>query len=85
MPPFPWRCPGELVRPSGAGQTLSQVGHLVVCDVHLVPLMESGAIDPPIGSVFALDDAAAAIRAMDERRAVGRLLVRIRQSEIVHT
>ena len=44
----------------------------------LVPLMESGAIDPPIGSVFALDDAAAAIRAMDERRAVGRLLVRVR-------
>jgi NADPH:quinone reductase len=51
----------------------------------LVPLMESGAIDPPIGSVYALDDAAAAIRAMDERRAVGRLLIRIRESEIIHT
>ena len=44
----------------------------------LVPLMESGVIDPPIGAVFALDDVAAAIRAMDERRAVGRLLVRVR-------
>jgi NADPH2:quinone reductase len=50
----------------------------------LVPLMESGAIDPPIGSVYPLDDAAAAIRAMDERRAVGRLLIRIRESEIIH-
>ena len=47
----------------------------------LVPLMESGSIDPPIGSVFSLDEAASAIRAMDERRAVGRLLIRVRGSE----
>src|SRR5207302_10584027 len=40
---------------------------------NLVPLMESGAIDPPIGSVFPLDDAAAALRALDDRRAAGRL------------
>jgi NADPH2:quinone reductase len=45
----------------------------------LVPLIQSGRIDPPIGSVFALDDAAAALRAMDERRAVGRLLLRVRE------
>ena len=44
----------------------------------LMPLMESGAIDPPIGPVFALDDAAAAIRELDERRAAGRVLVRMR-------
>jgi NADPH2:quinone reductase len=52
---------------------------------NLVPLMESGAIDPPIGSVFALEDVASAIRAMDERRAVGRLLIGIRGSEIART
>jgi NADPH:quinone reductase len=46
----------------------------------LMPLMRSGAIDPPIGSVFALDDAAAAIRSLDERRAAGRVLVRVRQA-----
>src|SRR4051794_28169944 len=45
----------------------------------LMPLMRSGAIDPPIGSVFALDDAAAAIRSLDERRAAGRVLIRVRQ------
>src|SRR4051795_5574022 len=45
----------------------------------LMPLLERGAIDPPIGSVFALDDAAAAIRSLDERRAAGRVLVRVRQ------
>jgi NADPH2:quinone reductase len=44
----------------------------------LVPLIESGAIDPPIGPVFALEDAAAAIRELDERRAAGRVLVRTR-------
>jgi NADPH2:quinone reductase len=47
----------------------------------LMPLMESGAIDPPIGSVYTLADAASAIRAMDERRAVGRLLIRVRERE----
>src|SRR4051794_11425126 len=47
----------------------------------LVPLMRSGAIDPPIGSVFSLDQTAAAIREIDQRRAVGRLLVRVRDEE----
>jgi NADPH2:quinone reductase len=47
----------------------------------LVPLMQSGAIDPPIGSVFTLDQAAAAIREMDQRRAAGRLLLRVRGEE----
>src|SRR3954451_9126790 len=45
----------------------------------LLPLLRSGAIDPPIGSVFALDQAASAIREMDQRRAVGRVLIRIHE------
>jgi NADPH:quinone reductase len=44
----------------------------------LVPLMQSGAIGPPIGSVFDLDQAAAAVQAMDQRRAAGRVLIRVR-------
>jgi NADPH2:quinone reductase len=44
----------------------------------LVPLIESGAIDPPIGPLFPLEDAAAAIRELDERRAAGRVLIRTR-------
>ena len=43
----------------------------------LIPLVASGAIDPPIGPTFALEDAAAAIRELDERRAAGKVLVRI--------
>ncbi|MFP5370104.1 MAG: NADPH:quinone oxidoreductase family protein [Actinomycetes bacterium] len=42
----------------------------------LLPLVETGAIDPPLGPIFALEDAAAAIRELDERRAAGRVLVR---------
>jgi NADPH:quinone reductase len=44
----------------------------------LLPLMRAGTIDPPIGSVFELDQAAAALREMDQRRAAGRVLVRVR-------
>lgn len=44
----------------------------------LTPLMQSGDIDPPIGPVFALADAAAALRELDERRAFGKVLIRMR-------
>lgn len=44
----------------------------------LLPLMESGAIDPPIGIVRDLDEAGAAIADLDERRATGKVLIRLR-------
>jgi NADPH:quinone reductase len=44
----------------------------------LLPLLRSGGIDPPLGTVFALDQAAAAIRELDERRAAGKVLIRLR-------
>ncbi len=43
----------------------------------LEPLVASGAIDPPIGARFALEETAAAIRELDERRAVGRVVVQV--------
>jgi NADPH:quinone reductase len=45
----------------------------------LVPMLESGALDPPIGSVFSLDEVSEAIRTLDERRATGKVLVRVRR------
>lgn len=39
--------------------------------------MESGMIHPPTCGVYTLDDVAAALRELDERRAVGRLLIRL--------
>jgi NADPH2:quinone reductase len=43
----------------------------------LIPLIESRAIDPVVGRVFPLEDVAAAIREMDQRRAVGKVLIRL--------
>lgn len=58
----------------------TEPGYVVAQWRDLVPLMRAGTIDPPIGSVFDLDEAAAAIRHMDERRATGRVLIRIRRA-----
>ncbi|HET7761500.1 MAG TPA: zinc-binding dehydrogenase, partial [Phycicoccus sp.] len=41
----------------------------------LVPLLESGAVDPVIGEVRRLDDVVAALTAVDERRALGKVLL----------
>ena len=38
----------------------------------LLPLMESGAIDPPIGATYDLDDFGRALQDIDERRALGK-------------
>jgi NADPH2:quinone reductase len=43
----------------------------------LEPLLQSGAIDPILGPAFELEDAASALRAIDERRAAGKVLVRV--------
>ena len=43
----------------------------------LLPMIESGAIRPPIGPVFSLDDGVDAYRALDDRRAAGKVIVRV--------
>ena len=45
----------------------------------LLPLIESGAIDPPIGEVMPLTGTAAALRLLDDRRATGRVVIRVRE------
>ena len=44
----------------------------------LQPLLERGALDPVLGSVHDLADAAAAVTELDERRATGKVLLRVR-------
>ena len=44
----------------------------------LLPLIRSGAIDPMVRAVYDLDHTADAIGDLDERRAVGRVVVRLR-------
>jgi len=42
------------------------------------PLLESGAIDPPIGATYDLDDVGRALADLDERRTLGKSVVRLR-------
>jgi NADPH:quinone reductase len=44
----------------------------------LISRVESGSIAPLIGAEFSLEDAACALRMLDERRAQGKILVRVR-------
>ncbi|MFI0090892.1 zinc-binding dehydrogenase [Streptomyces bobili] len=43
----------------------------------LWPLLRTGRLDPPISSVFPLEQASAALRHLDERKALGRTLLQI--------
>ena len=44
----------------------------------LLPMVRSGAVRPPVGAVLALDDGAEAYRLLDDREAVGKVVVRVR-------
>lgn len=43
----------------------------------LLPMIASGAVKPPVGQVFSLDDGVEAFRSLDDRSAVGKVIVRI--------
>ncbi|GFJ82933.1 zinc-binding dehydrogenase [Phytohabitans houttuyneae] len=44
----------------------------------LLPLLSAGRLDPPLGREYPLEDAAAAVAELDERRATGKILVKPR-------
>ncbi len=44
----------------------------------LLPLLEAGRLDPVVGSVHRLEDAGQALAELDERRATGKVLLRVR-------
>jgi len=44
----------------------------------LLPLVRAGVVDPPVAEVRPLEEIAAALRVMDERRAAGRVLLHVR-------
>ncbi|MBY0276357.1 NADPH:quinone oxidoreductase family protein [Candidatus Binatia bacterium] len=44
----------------------------------LVPHLEAGRLDPPLGAVYPLADAARALTEMEERRAIGKLVLKVR-------
>ena len=57
----------------------SAPGHVQQQWRDLLPLVQSAAVDPPIGSVFDLGDVTTALSEVDERRAAGRVLLCVRQ------
>ena len=44
----------------------------------LLPFMESGVIDPPIGATYGIDDFGTALVEMDQRKTLGKSVVRLR-------
>ena len=44
----------------------------------MLPLMTQGLLNPPVGSVYPLSDAAKALSELDERRAKGKVLLAVR-------
>ncbi len=44
----------------------------------LVPMLESGVVDPPIGATYDLEDFGTALTEMAERRTLGKSVVRVR-------
>lgn len=54
---------------------LKRPGHLAVEWEAIAPHVASGALRPPIGATFGLDEAAQALAELDERRATGKVLL----------
>ena len=46
--------------------------------VDLVPMIERGVVRPPIGATYAFEDIGSALRDLDERRVLGKAVVRVR-------
>ena len=44
----------------------------------LLPLLEAGRLDPVLGAIFPLEEASKALLELDERRATGKVLLRVR-------
>ncbi|MCW2616542.1 MAG: Alcohol dehydrogenase zinc-binding domain protein [Frankiales bacterium] len=57
---------------------MSEVDYLQEQWADLLPLLEAGRLDPVVGSVHPLADAAQALVELDERRAAGKVLLRVR-------
>jgi NADPH2:quinone reductase len=59
---------------------LARPGYMQEQWADLVPLMTSGAIDPPVGATYDLDGFGQALQDMDDRRTLGKSVVRVRVS-----
>lgn len=65
----------EVVGVGWGGFAIAQENYLQKQWANLLPHVESGAIDPPIGNVYPLEKAAEALLELDERRATGKVIL----------
>ncbi len=65
----------SLVGVGWGAYALARPGHIAQEWAALAPHLASGALVPPIGATFGLDDAARALAEIDERRATGKVLL----------
>ena len=67
------------VRGAGWGAyAMAKPGYMRQQWTELLPLMEKGLVDPPIGSTYDMADFGQALVDMDERRTLGKSVVRLR-------
>ena len=59
------------------GYAMVRPGYMQEQWAALLPLMESGAIKPPIGATYDLEDFGQALQDMDDRRTLGKSVVRL--------
>jgi NADPH2:quinone reductase len=57
---------------------LARPGYMQQQWADLLPLMTSGAIDPPVGATYDLDGFGQALQDMDDRRTLGQSVVLVR-------
>jgi NADPH:quinone reductase len=60
------------------GYALARSGYVQKQWANLLPHLESGAIDPPLGNSYPLERASEALRELDERRATGKVNLDVR-------
>lgn len=68
----------EVVGVGWGGFALRKPGYMREQWDRLLPMIVSGAIDPPLGSSYPLDRAAEALIELDERRATGKVTIDLR-------
>ena len=57
---------------------MTKPGYMQEQWVRLVPMIEDGSVKPPVGKVYELDEFGQALVDMDERRTLGKSVVRVR-------
>ena len=57
------------------GYTSTRPGHIAEELAAIVPHLSSGMLDPLVGATYPLEEAAQALRALDSRRAIGKVVI----------